>query len=666
MKNSKIIIFILFFLFILILICANKKRIIESFDVNDGSYTPMKHPILTNCLTNYGTTDSKIKCNTSAWVTNPRLLCAICDNLNGNDVNYFTKNNITYYGCNQNTPNSVDNPQVTWEPPEKSSLNKLNGYFKDRLTCNYFNTDKTSDLYLIITCDDLFNISLNGSDIIVTKNVWGRAAWNKVFVYYVPNVKFGDTFNLNGVNGCYLGGISFSYIWNKQLYILENNNFEGYANIITHYIDKPLGWSNIWVPYIPMLPPWMNNYIVIETTPYCRTEEHLLKSINVSFDIGDSINDGKLKSGITFFISSDATNMQLLYNNNQIYSKITSYDTLDTFTLDNINDGDTFYVNFNRIGGGNVMIVMLWGGLIYSFAGGLYAGDNGMTNFKYNTINTFILQDSNGKPFNGYVSYINDLPESLRKIIIVNKWATVSDNFTIKMKLPDAKIDPISFFQRPAGEDVDQSSGVNPNSNTGIGYNDVMNVISDLTNLAKPREYVKLSESYDFSSNAPTLNMYKSPKTDLGSIIKDCQKKCDNTPKCAGFTYDTTDPKNNICKLSQLAPQTSLIKSIQDFFKYIQELGVNKPNSNLYIAKNSYTSKPGINYETPDNIMYRWIAPIEIGCGTYCDLIPECKGTSEDKSKQDKIEDTTYQLCTYLNSTSGDGVADSNINSYLK
>jgi hypothetical protein len=675
-KNYKIILCIVFFVLLLVIVCIYiTRKKIESFsttsednaDLNTGSYAPMKHPILTDCLNNYGKTNSNINCDKSAWVTNPRFLCGICDILNSGDVNYFTKEKVNYYGCNQNVANSVDSPPVTWTPPADTTINKLSGYFKDRMTCNYFSEDKKSDLYLIIICDDMFDLKLNDK-YIVKNSTTNNSNWNKLFLLYVPDVKFGDSIHLRGINTCGPGGISFSYIWNKQLYIMENNGFNGYANIIRHYLDKLLlgsnaTWTTLWKEYVPQLPPWMQNYIKIDDSPICSFDKENQREVNISFDIGDSADDGNLKPYITCFIACDVQNMELLLNDSVVYTKMTDTNTLDTITIDNVNDGDIFTIHFNRIFGGNIMIMMLWGGLLYTFDGGLNPGDNGMSTFQSSTINTFTLLDSKGNPFHGSISYNNDLPDSLKTLAIINKWATVSDNFSIKMKLPDAKIDNMNYFQgSPKNNDNNYGWGINPKSDTGIGYQNVQNIIT-VSDPNKAREYTLISDSTDLRDLKP-ITTYKSQITDSKLIVEDCGKKCDKLKNCDAFTLDT---KTNMCQFFTLPQQNEPIRSIWGIISYIFPLFISKKNTSFYIAGKDYTQKQTMNYATSDNIMFDGIFGIkdekskkEDSGKIFCNLLQECRGFTIAKT-----EDPTKNNITFLHSIPTNGIENDDIDSYV-
>lgn len=668
-KNIKLILFIIFLIifliFIVIYMNMNLKKV-ESFstiprtseknninDTNSGSYIPMKHPILTDCLNNYGITDESIKCNQSAWVTNPKMLCGICDIVRGGEVNYFTKNDVKYYGCNQNASNNVDIPSVTWVPPTNTdiTINKVSGYFKDRLTCNYFNQDKKSDLYLMAICDDILEIKINNKKILNNSDT-NNSNWNKLYLLYVPNVKSNDTIYVRGINMCGPGGINISYIWNKQLYILGNNGFDGYANIISYNIDKSFGWTTLWEQYVPQLPPWMKNYIRIENSPSCSADKLNQRDININFDVGNSVNDGNLKTGITCFISCDVKNMQLLLNDNIIYTKITDTNILDTIRLDNVNEGDMFTINFNRILGGNIILMMLWGGLIYTFDGGFNPGDNGMATFRSETINTFTLLDSKGNPFHGSVSYNNDLPDSLQKLAIIKKWTTVSDNFSIKMKMPDSSIDPLSFFR----ESSLPSSEIDPDSNRAMGSKYIQNILADAIEPNKPREYFLISDSYNFNNITP-ITTYKSQQTDKKLIIEECQKKCDNIKNCDAFTLNT-----NTCKFYSMPPEKTTIQSIWGFFGYIFFLWIYQKDTGCYIAKKKYTQKSNINYVRKD---FESFNTTKESCKILCDLLPECYGYTINKKNNPNDNPKINMPCTILNSISGNGVNDENIDSYI-
>jgi hypothetical protein len=171
-----IIVFLLFLILLLFIYLKNSKERFETNTVDvDGLPLPNGPQILEDCKQNYAVINknqnpsSTVNCNDSAWVKNPKLLCGICDGINGNEISTFSMNDrvtnspINFYGCsNPNTSNNVSISGVTWVPPSTVQTTKLNSYLTDKLTCQFYSQNVVSDLCLMVACSNSCTIYING------------------------------------------------------------------------------------------------------------------------------------------------------------------------------------------------------------------------------------------------------------------------------------------------------------------------------------------------------------------------------------------------------------------------------------------------------------------------------------------------------------------------
>jgi uncharacterized membrane protein len=318
-----IIIIILFLLLNYIL----KKQNYESFSQNSDF---SKDFILNDCSANFAKFFNKSldDCLNSAWVKNPKYLCGICGE-NGNPLYSFRPNNDNtkplLYGCSPNATNYIG---LKWN--QIQPVNQVNPYLSDIMTCNSSNKNATSNMYLYICADDKCVININGQ--VVKQN-----GWNTFGVHYFENIKFGDLMKIDITNMSGPGGFTLCYIWNKQLFILDNNGFENCANVINYQVTGKTGFSNSWDGSIPQLLPWMKNWItianVIGTQPTYGS---------ISFNIGDNMNVGSLTNDCVVFVgASDSCTVTL--NGNNVYTS--SNQNVNTFTIPNVNQNDVLNIS---------------------------------------------------------------------------------------------------------------------------------------------------------------------------------------------------------------------------------------------------------------------------------------------------------------------------------
>jgi hypothetical protein len=361
-KNNIIIIKIILFLTILFsifLIYYLREKKIESFF--DG-----KEYILKDCENNWANNFNKRinDCKKATWVKNPTYLCGVCDKNINKNLSMLKAGNKTYFGCdNVNATNSYG---LQWmKDASLGTYTKLGDFATDLLTCNTFNSDVKSGMYVFLCCDDNGSFTINGQTI--SKN----EGFFTMGMYYIENVKYGDIVNLSFHNVYGPGGFNVSYIWNKQLFIMDENGYENVANIINYTVSGNTGWNERKASYITndVLPPWMYNWRTIEGCgASCDTYG------SMSFKVGDTINKSSLNGDLQGWIGIDDTvsvyiNDDLKYtqSNSTIWQGTFNYiGTLGKFTVPNVEENSIIkLVGYNGGGPAGLGFTYLWNGLIF-------------------------------------------------------------------------------------------------------------------------------------------------------------------------------------------------------------------------------------------------------------------------------------------------------------
>ena len=362
-----IILIILIILIIIIIIVI----IIKTYGLNNNNNESFSlinqysnKYIMNDCINNWAkisnASDPEQYCSTSAWVSNPKYLCGICDGSDGSNVkplySFHPNNDIKQpklFGCSGSL----------WTPPANNTVSKVNSYLGNLQTCNTQNINATSNMYLYVCADDNCTVSLNN------KNIITQTGWNQLGVYLIQNVKFGDVISINAINTCGNGGMCLSYIWNGQLYILDNNGFENSSNIINYTLSINKTWLNLWsTSNVIGLLPWMNNWLGLENVSTCGQGT---TNATLNFKVGDTQKVDLLTNDLTIFLGIDDYGTVFL-NNNKVYDKTQSWSQVATFVVPNVNENDvlTFNcVNSNNTGG--IGLTYLWCGMLYTLPSGL-------------------------------------------------------------------------------------------------------------------------------------------------------------------------------------------------------------------------------------------------------------------------------------------------------
>lgn len=355
------IIIILILLISIITLYIYKKNI-ESFDDNTYAQYSKKY-IIEDCVKNSNNTPSN--CLNSAWVKNSKYLCGLCGENDTNPLYSYKKDGDEHYlyGCSQNHSNPFG---LSWNKPDKYEPSKVNRFLGDIQTCNVFNNNATNNMYLYVCCDDKCDILLNNKKII------SKTGWNQLGVYLLKNIKYGDSIKIKGVNTNKQGSMCVSYIWNKQLFILDNNGFERCANIINYELEYDYNITKQWLPNnnVPNLLPWMKNWISLKT----------VTNATLTFKAGDTQKVELLTNDLTVFLGIDDTGTVYL-NNNVVYNKINAWNQINVFTVPNVNKDDVLKIDCVNGGGpGGIGIVYLWGGLLYTLPCNSLASFNTVAN----------------------------------------------------------------------------------------------------------------------------------------------------------------------------------------------------------------------------------------------------------------------------------------------
>jgi hypothetical protein len=364
---DKYIFFIIIVIILIIIICIlyNLKKKTESFS-NYSQYSKQK--ILSNCADSwakiYPQSDPEKACESQAWITNPKYLCGICGDSEKNPLYSFQPNNDTslprLFGCSPSASNKLG---LSWQ--QGATVNPLNSILSDKLTCDFQDINAVGDMYMYIYADDYCYVSLNGTQII------SKSGWNSIGVYYLQNIKYGDAFSCELVNVCAPGGINVCYIWNKQLFIMDENGFENCANIIKYKATGTTGWSTYWVDYVTNPLPWMTNWLTCPYVDNCSGGE---SSATITFKVGDFANQETLNNDLVGFVGID-NDGSVYYNNTLVLDKTDLWTNVAQFTIPNVNFMDTLEIQCVNTGGPGAV------GLSYLWCGQLFTIPNNLENF---------------------------------------------------------------------------------------------------------------------------------------------------------------------------------------------------------------------------------------------------------------------------------------------
>jgi len=364
---------------------------IESFR---GNSVYSKKYILDNCDYKWSKINnvSNKLCNSEAWVTDPRYLCGICGNDNIPLISVpppVNSSNPTFFGCNNGQPNDLG---INWNNSTNQQLNTCDSFLSDIFTCNKMNKGSTADMYLFIQSNSTPNIINSGNYSGTPVNI-SFAGQSYYYCYYYQNVAYNTLFTINSTGFC------LSYMWNRQLFILDNNGYQKYANIIKYNLNTQHLWGNSsnGYPSQGML-PWMTNWMIIDINM-----NNPASSITIDFNIGHTKDVGRINNDLVAWVG--ATNFgeffingQSIYGNSNYIS--TNYDSnfypysisngeptqlaslwpdsVIEFHIPNMSNGNTFSVNTisSDYLPTSLSVTYIWHGIVYSFPSSLPGFNN--------------------------------------------------------------------------------------------------------------------------------------------------------------------------------------------------------------------------------------------------------------------------------------------------
>jgi hypothetical protein len=242
---------------------------------------------------------------------------------------------------------------------------------------NINNTNKSysnlNNMYLFICCDNNATIKIQGK---FNDKTFNQSGYNTLGSYFLENILENDEITINVTNNGGNGGVCVSYIWDKQLYILDENGFNNNANIIKYTATGNNGWSTSIASNIDHILPWMKNWITMNN------------SMTLSFKIGNNQNSSALSNDMIVFLGIDDQGTVKL-NGNQVYSKDKAWNEISNFIIPNVNNGDKLTIDCVNLGGpGGISLTYLWQGYVYAFPSTMEGLNSTINIINYTSTNT--------------------------------------------------------------------------------------------------------------------------------------------------------------------------------------------------------------------------------------------------------------------------------------
>jgi len=372
---------------------------IESFR---GNSVYSKKYILDNCDYNWSKMNGVPNqiCNSEAWVTDPRYLCSICGYDNNNPLISVpppaNSTNPTFFGCNNGPNNDLG---ISWNNSTNQQLTTCDAFIGDIFTCNIMNKASTADMYLFIQSNSIPDIINSGNYSGTPVNI-SFAGESYYYCYYYQNVAYNTLFTINSTGFC------LSYLWNRQLFILDNNGYQKYANLIKYNLNTQHLWGTTGNGYPAQgMLPWMKNWIIIDINM-----NNPAGSITIDFNIGHTKDVGRINNDLVAWVGV-ANFGEVLVNGQTFYSDINNLwgQSVQQITVPNIKNGNTLTINTSSAGFLNTSLSLtyLWHGIFYSFPSSLNGFNNVIQQLSWNNYNyTDFL--TNIKYCNLPINYIED------------------------------------------------------------------------------------------------------------------------------------------------------------------------------------------------------------------------------------------------------------------
>ena len=240
-----------------------------------------------------------------------------------------------------------------------------------------FYNEKLSNMYLFICCDNYASIQIIGKYI---NKTFTQSGYNSIGSYFLENISLNDKIKIDISNNQGNGGVCISYIWNKQLYILDENGYDNNANKINYTTTGNNGWTNKIASSIENTLPWMKNWISMSS------------SMSLSFNIGNTKNSKPLSNDMILFLGIDDKGTVKL-NGTQVYNKDQPWNEIINYTIPNVNNNDNLTIDCTNLGGpGGISLTYLWQGYVYAFPSSLEGFNStiNIINFTTTNITTFV------------------------------------------------------------------------------------------------------------------------------------------------------------------------------------------------------------------------------------------------------------------------------------
>jgi hypothetical protein len=195
-----------------------------------------------------------------------------------------------------------------------------------------------------------YNISQKLIDVINSKTIDTYKS-NNFGIFVIRNFRYNKkiVLNIKNTDTRKMGGICFSYLYNGQLYVLNNTKLDESTNkkhsfnSLNYTISNDKGFiSNNITSYtdkIPELPTFMNNWLNIPSSE---------NGINISFNSG--IKNNITNSRLTIFIIINGTASIKITNNEPYNYNFSKKNTLVNFSRGGVNPTDKITINISSDG----------------------------------------------------------------------------------------------------------------------------------------------------------------------------------------------------------------------------------------------------------------------------------------------------------------------------
>jgi len=280
----------------------------------------------------------------------------------------------------------------------------FNSYLKNKENHEMFEINKSSlnftNMYLFICCDNYAKITIKGK---YNNKIIEQSGFNTLGNYFLENININDKITIEVSNTVKKCSLSISYIWNKQLYILNENGYENNAYIIDYKVNGETDWNNKISSSIEQILPWMKNWISMN------------KSMTLSFNVGNKQNINNLSNDMIVFLGIDEQGTVKL-NNQIVYTKNQPINEIETFKIVNVNNGDNLEIDCIKSSSGGIgglSLTYLWLGYVYAFPSNMEGFNSIINIINFSSKNTTTFNYCEYFKTIGYNSNCNNMRGSL-------------------------------------------------------------------------------------------------------------------------------------------------------------------------------------------------------------------------------------------------------------